>query len=131
MAQGVLHGSRLGVARIEEHEHEVREPDDVVGDPQHGGALLVGVEARGVDDDLAAELRARTRFELEVGVDAAALAGRDLLDVAAHLVERKPGVRVEGEAGRARGGPSSALKQIAVKRSSTAWLPESWTAWPT
>ena len=44
-------------------------------------------------------------LELEVGVDAAPLAGRDLLDVPAHLVERKPGIGVEGKAGQSARRP--------------------------
>ena len=106
VAQGVLHRAGLGMPGVEEHEHEVGEPDDVVGYPQDRGALLVGVEPRGVDDDLAPNLRAGAGLELEVGVDAPPLARRDLLDVAAHLVEREPRVGVEGEAGQ---GPRRAL----------------------
>ena len=99
VAQGVLHRPRLGVPGVEEHQHQIREPDDVIGDAQDRGPLLVGVEPRGVDDDLAADARARARLELEVRVDAPPLAGRHLLDVAAHLVEREPRIGVEGEAG--------------------------------
>ena len=71
----------------------------MVGDAQNRGALLVGVEPWGIDDDLAPDPRTRAGLELEVRVDAPPLAGRDFLDVAAHLVEREPRVRVEGEAG--------------------------------
>ena len=97
MAQGVLHRPRLRVACVEEHQDEVGESDDVIGDAKDGGALLVGVEPGGVDDDLSPDLRARAGLELEVGVDAPPLARRHLLDVPAHLVEREPRVGVEGE----------------------------------
>ena len=97
VTQGVLHGARLRMARVEEHQDEIGEPDDVVRNAKDGGALLVGIEPGRVDDDLSPDPRARARLELEVGVDAAPLAGRDLLDVTAHLVERKPRIGVEGE----------------------------------
>ena len=46
MLQSVLHGAGLGVSGIEEHQHQVRQVDDVIGDLQGCRALLVGVEAR-------------------------------------------------------------------------------------
>jgi hypothetical protein len=44
--QGVLHGAGLRVARVEEHQHQIRQIDDVIGNAQGRRALLVGVEAR-------------------------------------------------------------------------------------
>jgi hypothetical protein len=35
------------MARIEEHQHEVRQVDDMVGNQQRGSALLIGIEAGG------------------------------------------------------------------------------------
>ena len=79
--EGIAHGPRLGVAGVEEHQHQVGEIDDVIGDPQGGGALGVGIEARGIDEDFAAQGLAGTGLELQVGVDAAPLARRHLFDV--------------------------------------------------
>ena len=87
------------MAGVEEHQHQSGEPDDVIRDAKNRGPLLVGVESRRVDDDLAADAGAGAGLELKVRVDAPPLAGRDLLDVAAHLVEREPRVGIEGEAG--------------------------------
>ena len=98
VVQGVPHGAGLGMAGVEEHQHEVGQVDDVVGDAQDRRALIVGVEAGRVDDDLAPDLRLGAGLQLQVGVDAPALAGRQLLDRAAQPVEREAGVGVEGEA---------------------------------
>ena len=93
--KGVLHGAGLRMPGVEEHQHEVRQVDDTVGDPQRRRPLLVCVEAGRVDEDLASKRLAGAGLELEVGVDAAALAGADLLDGAAHLVEREARVGVQ------------------------------------
>ena len=98
VVQRVPHGAGLGMAGVEEDQHEVGEVDDVVGDAEDGRALGVGVEAGRIDDDLAAHLRAAAGLELQVGVDAPALAGRQFLDRTAQPVEREARIGVEGEA---------------------------------
>ena len=102
--EGIAHGPRLGVAGIEEHQHQVGEVDDVIGDPQGRGALGVGIETGGVDEDLAAQGLAGTGLELQVGVDATPLARRHLLDVLGNVIEWKARVRVQGDAGKGVGG---------------------------
>ena len=49
--------------------------------------------------DFAAQLLRRTGFELQVSVDPRAFAARYLFDVAADLIERKPWVGIESQAG--------------------------------
>ena len=58
-------------------------------------ALVVGVKAWRIDEDLASELRAPTRLELNVGVDPLAFSARDLLDLVTHAEERQTNVRVQ------------------------------------
>ncbi|MFT7596787.1 MAG: hypothetical protein ACI8R4_004129, partial [Paracoccaceae bacterium] len=45
MFQRVLHRAGFRVARVKEHQHQVRQVDDVVGDPQSGPTLIIGVKA--------------------------------------------------------------------------------------
>ena len=100
VAQRVLHRPRLGVARIEEHQHQVGQVDDVIGDAQRRVALLVGVEPRRVDEDLPSQRFAPAGLELEVGVDPPAFAAGHALDVAADLVEGETRIGIEREAGQ-------------------------------
>ena len=97
VVQGVPHGAGLGMAGVEEHQHEVGEVDDVVRDAEDRRALVIGVEAGRVDDDLAPDLALGAGLQLQVGVDAPPLAGRQLLDGSAQPVEREARVGVEGE----------------------------------
>ena len=83
MLQRIAHRTGLRMARVEEHEHQVRQVDDVIRDDEGGAALLVGIEARGVDDDLSAELLRTAGLELQVRVHTAAFPLRHLLDVVA------------------------------------------------
>ncbi len=41
------------MAGVEEHQHQIGKIYDVIGDVQRRGALLVGIEARRIDVDLA------------------------------------------------------------------------------
>jgi len=41
------------MAGIEEDQHQIRQLDDVIRDAQGGGALGVGVEPGGIDQNLA------------------------------------------------------------------------------
>ena len=76
----------------------------MIGDAQGRGALCVGIESGGVDEDLAAQLLAGAGLQLQIGVDAVAFALGDLLDLIGHLIEREAGVRIEGHAGQRVGG---------------------------
>ena len=100
MAQRVLHRAGLGMPGIEEHQHQIGQVDDVIGNAQRRGALGVGVESRRIDEYLAAQRFAPAGPELEVGVDPASLAGGHALDVTADLIEGEARVGVEGEAGQ-------------------------------
>ena len=93
--QGVAHGAGLGMARIEQHQHQIRQIHDVIDDEQGGGALLIGIEPGGIDEDLAAQCLGLAGLELQVRIHAAALAVGDFLDLAADLVEREARVAVQ------------------------------------
>jgi hypothetical protein len=99
MLEGVLHSARLRVPRIEEHQHEVGQVDNVIGNLQRRGALLVGVEARGIDDDLSAKMIAVAGFELQVGIDPRPFAGGDGFQVTTHLIEGEARIGIQGETG--------------------------------
>jgi hypothetical protein len=93
--EGVAHRPGFGVTAVEEHQHQVGQVDDVIGDAQGGGALGVGIESGRVDDDLAAQVLAATGLELQVGVDARAFADGDLVDLGADLVEGEARVGIQ------------------------------------
>jgi hypothetical protein len=98
--EGVAHGPRLGVAGVEEHQHQVGQVDDVIGDAQRRRALGVGVEAGGVDQDLSPQPLAGAGLELQIGVDALAFAGGHQVDILGDLVEGEARVRVERDPGQ-------------------------------
>ncbi len=62
----IVHGARFGMARIEKHQYQVREIDNVVRDLQRRRALRVGIKTWGIDNDFAAYLIARARFQLQL-----------------------------------------------------------------
>ncbi len=97
MLEGVLHGAGLGVARVEEHQHQIRQVDDVIGEFQRRGALRVGVETRRIDENLTAQVFAVAGLELQVGIHPRAFAGGDGFQIPAHLIEGKAGVGIESE----------------------------------
>ncbi|MCW2237573.1 hypothetical protein M2351_002136 [Azospirillum canadense] len=100
MLQRVLHRPGFRMAAVEEDQDEVRQLDDVVDQPQDGAALVVGVEARRVDEDLAARPFAGQRLQLQIVVDALALPGRDLFDLVGDPVEGEARVGVQRSAGQ-------------------------------
>jgi len=99
-SKGIVHRPDLRVAGVEKYQHQVRQVDDVVRDAQGGRALGVGVEAGRVDQDPAAQLLACAGLELEVGVDAATLPLRHLVDGLADAVEREARVGIQRQAGQ-------------------------------
>src|SRR5690606_3312961 len=76
---------------------EVGQVDNVVRNAKRLRALRIRVEARRVDDDAPAYLLAVAGFQLQIRVEAAAFAARDLVDLLADVVERKARVAVERE----------------------------------
>jgi hypothetical protein len=100
--EGIAHGARLRMAGIEEHQHQVGQIDDVADDVQRRRALLVGVEPRRVDEDLAAQRLRAAGLQLQVGIHAPAVPLGDLFYVVADLVEGQARVAVQGQAGQHR-----------------------------
>src|SRR5690606_37901979 len=100
MLERVAHRAGLGMTRIEEDEHEVRDVDDLLRDAQYRSALLVGVEAWRVDEDAAAQLAAVGSLELQISVEPLPFADDGLVDLGADAVQREARIVVERDAGQ-------------------------------
>ena len=92
------------MAGIEKDQYEIRQIHDVIRDSQGRGALGIGIEARRIDQDLAANALGITGFHLQVAVDTLAFTFGNLFDVMADAVEGKTRIRVEGNTGKCMAG---------------------------
>ena len=100
MFQRVLHGTRFRVACIKEHQHQIGQINDVIGDAQGRGALIVSIKAGAVDDDLVLDCILVGGAQLQVAFDMLALALRYFFDLVADPVEWKARVGIQCGAGQ-------------------------------
>ena len=83
------------MAGVEKYEHEVGKVDDVIREAQRRGALRIGIESRGVDQDLTPQTLAGAGFELQIGVDPVAFALGHRFDFVRHLVEGESWIGIQ------------------------------------
>ncbi len=76
----------------------------MVGDAQGRGALGIGIEAGGVDQDLAPQGLAGAGLELEIGIDALAFPGGRQIYVPGYVIKGEAGIRIQGYARQGMGG---------------------------
>ena len=96
----IPHCARFGMTCIEKDQHEIGKVHDVIRDSQGRGPLGIGIEARGVDQDLAANAFGIAGLHLQVAVDTLAFALGNLFDVMADAIEGKARVCVERNTGK-------------------------------
>ena len=99
MIEGVFHRARFRMARIEKHQNQIGQIDNVVGNSQRGISLGIGVKTGGIDQYLALDRFGRAGFELQVCIDALALARSNLVDIFTDIVERKTRIGVQRQPG--------------------------------